>query len=339
MDKELRYNTKLSDKLLPEGLFASQVAQIRAKESKLLSDKDLQKLMQCESYDDCRRFLQDKGWGSQENLEAEEFLKQERETLWANMRGMCNEQEMHIFDIFRFSKDYHNLKAAIKEAYVQKKVPNIYLEGGTLSVEKIKAAAADGDFSGFSSQISKAASQAREILFHTGDSQMCDVIIDQAALLAMKQAAKDSENSLLIEYAELKCVAADINIAIRACKTKKNIDFLQKAFVECDTISAGGLMTAATEGIDSIYTYLEKTSYADAIDAIKESPAAFDRWCDNRIIAMIQPQKYNPFTISPLIAYVLAKENEIKSVKIILSGKNNQLPDEKVKERLRASYV
>lgn len=329
----------MGEKLLPEGLFASQVAQIRAKESKLLTDKDLQKLMQCESYEDCLRFLNDKGWGSGDDLTAEKLLRKERENLWEAMRGMCNEQEMHIFDIFRLPKDFHNFKAAIKEAYVQKEVPDIYLEGGTIPVEKIKEAAASGDFSGFSSQISNAASMAREILFHSGDSQMCDVIMDRAALLAMKQAAKDSGNDLLKEYAELKCVAANINIAIRACKANKNMDFLQKAFAECDSISVGSLMAAATEDIDAIYAYLEKSSYADAIDAIKESPAAFDRWCDNRIIAMIRPQKYNPFTISPLAAYVVAKENEIKSVKIILSGKINQLPDEKVKERLRESYV
>ena len=98
-------------------------------------------------------------------------------------------------------------------------------------------------------------------------------------------------------------------------------------------------MAATRNGLDSIYEYLEQTSYADAIDAIKESPAAFDRWCDNRMMKLIKPQKYNAFTISPLAAYVLAKENEIKSVRIILSGKVNQLPDEKVKERLRDSYV
>ena len=120
----------MGEKLLPEGLFASQVAQIRAKESKLLTDKDLQKLMQCESYEDCLRFLNDKGWGSGDDLTAEKLLRKERENLWKAMRGMCNEQEMHIFDIFRLPKDFHNFKAAIKEAYVQKEVPDIYLEGG-----------------------------------------------------------------------------------------------------------------------------------------------------------------------------------------------------------------
>ena len=103
MGKEFKDDTWRNEKLLPEGLFASQVAQIRAKESKLLSDKDFQKLMQCESYEDCLHFLQDKGWDSHDIVEAETLLKMEKEALWKNMRGMCNEQEC-IFLIFSFSQ-------------------------------------------------------------------------------------------------------------------------------------------------------------------------------------------------------------------------------------------
>ena len=322
MDKEFLNDELLDNALLPDELFTSQVAQIRAKENTLLSDQALTQLMQCQTYEECIQFLLDRGWGPAGSNTPEELLRTEKDKVWDLMHQLCSDKEMHMFDIFRFSKDYHNLKAAIKESYMQKEVPNIYMDGGTIPIETIRKAAADGDFSPLPVQMMKAAEEAREILFHTGDSQTCDVIIDRAA-----------------DYAELKCVAANINIAIRACKANKSIDFLQHAFAECDSISVQKLMAATRNGLDSIYEYLEQTSYADAIDAIKESPAAFDRWCDNRMMKLIKPQKYNAFTISPLAAYVLAKENEIKSVRIILSGKVNQLPDEKVKERLRDSYV
>ena len=339
MDKEFLNDELMDDELLPDELFTSQVAQIRAKENTLLSDQALAQLMQCGTYEECIQFLLDRGWGPAGSNTPEELLRTEKDKVWELMHQLCSDKEMHMFDIFRFSKDYHNLKAAIKESYMQKEVPNIYMEGGTIPVETIRKAAADGDFSPLPIQMMKAAEEAREILYHTGDSQTCDVIIDRAALLAMNQAGKATGNQLLADYAELKCVAANINIAIRACKANKSIDFLQRAFAECDSISVQKLMAATRNGLDSIYEYLEQTSYADAIDAIKESPAAFDRWCDNRMMKLIKPQKYNAFTISPLAAYVLAKENEIKSVRIILSGKVNQLPDEKVKERLRESYV
>ena len=66
---------------------------------------------------------------------------------------------------------------------------------------------------------------------------------------------------------------------------------------------------------------------------------AFERWCDNRIIEAIRPQKYNSFTIGPLVAYVLARQNEIKTVRIILTGKLNHLPDDAIRERVREMYV
>ena len=82
----------------------------------------------------------------------------------------------------------------------------------------------------------------------------------------------------------------------------------------------------------------QETAYADAVPALQESPSAFERWCDNRIIREIRPQQYNPFTVGPLAAFLLARENEVKTVRIILSGKWNHLREEAVRERMREMY-
>ena len=339
MDKEFLYDPLLDDELLPDELFTSQVAQIRTKENSLLSDQDINSLMQCPTYEDCIQFLLDKGWGPTDHDTPEELLALERDKTWTLMRSLCNDQQMKSFDIFRLSTDFHNLKVAIKESYAQKEVPNVYMSGGNYPIELFRKTAADNDFAPLPLTMMRAAEEARDVLFHTGDSQLCDVIIDRAALQSIYQAGKATGNDLLKGYAELKAAAANINIAIRACKANKDIDFLQRAFCECESISVQKLTAATRNGLDSIYEYLETTSYADAIDAIKESPAAFDRWCDNRMMKLIRPQKYNAFTISPLAAYVLAKENEMKSVRMILSGKLNHLDEQQIRERLRESYV
>ena len=92
-------------------------------------------------------------------------------------------------------------------------------------------------------------------------------------------------------------------------------------------------------GIAGICEYLEGTPYREGGEALKESTSAFERWCDNQIIETIRPQKYNPFSAGPIIAYMLARENEIKTVRIILTGKLNQLPDDLIRERVREMYV
>ena len=93
------------------------------------------------------------------------------------------------------------------------------------------------------------------------------------------------------------------------------------------------------EGEETLAAFLAGTPYAETAKALEESFSAFERRCDNLLIEEIRPQKYNPFTISPLAAYVLARENEVKCVRVILSGKRNGLPEESIREKVRETYV
>ena len=73
--------------------------------------------------------------------------------------------------------------------------------------------------------------------------------------------------------------------------------------------------------------------------ALRESASAFERWCDNRMIEMLKPQKYEAFSVGPLLGYLIARETEIKTVRIILTGKQNGFSDEAIRERIREMYV
>ena len=57
------------------------------------------------------------------------------------------------------------------------------------------------------------------------------------------------------------------------------------------------------------------------------------------MIETIKPQIHNPFGIGPIAAYILARDNEIKTVRIILAAKRNDLPEEMLRERVREMYV
>ena len=85
--------------------------------------------------------------------------------------------------------------------------------------------------------------------------------------------------------------------------------------------------------------YLNQSGYSEAAEALEQSPSAFERWCDNAQIRAIKPQKYEVCSVGPLVAYVLARQNEIKTARIILSGKANSLSDDAIRERTREMYV
>lgn len=60
---------------------------------------------------------------------------------------------------------------------------------------------------------------------------------------------------------------------------------------------------------------------------------------DNYILNFSKIGKYVTFGIEPLVGFITAKENDIKNIRIILSGKLNNISNDKIKERIRDTYV
>ena len=316
------------------------VARIRALETALFDASVIEQLLACSTEQQCIQLLQEKGWGDADTpAKAEAILDREQEKAWETIRDL--HVDMSVFDVFSYPNLFHNLKAAVKEACTSQNGRNrkIYYEDTNISPDEMLDIIRSKEFSRLPEYMASAAKEAYETLLHTGDGQLCDVIIDRAALDAIYQAGKESPDKIIQDYAESTVAVADIKIAVRSQKTAKSTDFMKRAMAECDSLSVSQLSKAALSGMDAICEYLRGTAYAEGADALAESPSAFERWCDNRIIQTISPEKYHAFTIGPVIAYVIARQNEIKTVRIILSGKQNELPDDSIRERVREMYV
>ncbi len=316
------------------------VARIRGRETALLSSAAMEQLASSKSYDEALHFLADKGWGrSDERLTAENLLQAETEKTWELIGEMVD--DMSAFDVYRIADDYHNLKAAIKLCFTGANMDphRLFVAGGTQDPERILKAIREKDYSLLPDAMAAHAAEAYDTLLHTGDGQLCDVILDRAALEATYAAGQKAEDEVLRLYATLTVVAADIKIAVRCGQIGKSLEFIRRALAECQELNTESLALAALGGLDNVVEYLSGTDYAEAAEALKESPAAFERWCDNLIIRHMKPQKTNPFTIGPLAAYILARQNEIKCARMVLSAKLNGLPDEMIRERLREMYV
>ena len=320
----------------PDYIYA--VARIRAKELLCFGSPAMEQLMACKTYEECLRMLNEKGWGDgSAGQTPESLLDGERNKTWEQLRELV--EDMSVFDVFLYANDYHNLKAAIKENYAPSHGADIYSSNGTIDPAVFRQAADEHDFSVLPAGMRDAAEEAMSVLRETGDGQLCDIIIDKAALNAILQAGKASGDPLLAFYAEHTVATANIKTAVRCQKTGKSLDFIRRALAECDTLDVSLLTQDSVESFDAIIAYLNTTEYSGAAEALTQSASAFERWCDNRLIEKIRPQKYETSTIGPLAAWLLARENEIKTVRILLSGKRNGLSDDAIRERLREMYV
>ena len=78
--------------------------------------------------------------------------------------------------------------------------------------------------------------EASETFLHTGDGQLCDIIVDRSALAAIYECGKNASDAIIRDYAETTVAVADIKIAVRSQKTGKHLDFMRRAMAPCDKL-------------------------------------------------------------------------------------------------------
>ena len=315
------------------------VARIRVREKFLLSDMDIAQMVSMKDDRVVLGFLRDRGWGDPNSSsgDAESVLSaEERKTL-----ELVKELKIDpdVFEILSYPKIYHNLKAGIKEILTADTHGEAFYPDPKYGAENMLRILKNKDYKELPEHMRAAAEEAYDTMTETGDGQLCDVIVDQACLTAMAEEGKKTRSSLLKEYVQVTTAVTDIKIAVRGLRTGKSLNFLKRALAPCDRIDVRGLSLAASENMEKLLSYLEGHGFREAAEALKESPSAFERWCDNSLIRTIRPQKANSVSMDPVIAYYLARMNEIRTVRVILTAKANGFSEEAARERVREMYV
>lgn len=318
--------------------YAYAVTAVRVRENRLLTSADLLRLTEADSVGTVMEFLRARGWqipaGSQDIAA---LLRNELIGTWDFLREIA--PDLSILHALILRKDYHNLKAAIKSSLSGIDIGTYFLSPGTVPQDLIREAVKSRDYSALPDSMKSAGEEAYDVLVRTGDGQLADIIIDRAALDDILATAIRSGNPLLIRLQELFCTAADIKTAFRASRMHKNTDFLERAISMGGKPDRAGLIESASKGEAALLTWLSKTEYAEGSALLASSPAGFEKWCDDKAVAMTEDVKYMFFGPEPLIAFYLAKEAEIKNLRILLTALENNLPFDQVRDRMRRMYV
>lgn len=314
------------------------VARIRALENSLMDRQDLEQLLYAPNLETALQQLADGGFGGEtQEPSIESILQAERDRLWGQIRALVPGDK--AIQIFQFGVDYHNIKAAVKALLTGASLEGLFLDNGTVSAEKIIHAIKKREYGQLPPHLGETAQHAVEVLLQTRDGQECDLVVDCAAMRHMVHTGRNSGIPFVQQYMELAVALTNLKIAVRGCRTEKGAAFLRRAMEPCGTLDVEQLAAAAAKGQEALCAYLSYTSYAEAVEELKQSMSAFEKWSDNKIMELVRQQKSNLFTIAPILAYLLAKENEIKSVRMILTAKQNHIASETIRERLRDMYV
>jgi len=256
-----------------------------------------------------------------------------------------------LYFTFASKYDFHNIKILIKSKYQKKEFSSDLISPiGTINIEKLNSAIKEEKYEdipdSFEFLIKKTFSEYNKFK----DPEMIDFILDKERYIMIFNKIREIE---IIEAEELFLkrfikINIDLNNIVNCIRAK--IRGEKKTFTKEFLIPEGDFKT---ENIIEIYdsplsSWFEKLVYTDYKNIIElgvnyfqknNSLMELEKLKDNFILNFSKIGKYITFGIEPLVGFITAKENDIKNIRIILSGKlNNQSPDE-IKERVRDTYV
>ena len=320
--------------------YAYAVGNIRAKESAYLKKLDIEQLLSYDKVTECASFLKDKGYGFAETpTDVFSLLKDEEQKLWEYIISIS--PDVSVFDSFIIQNDYHNIKAIFKGTVVKADYEKLLLKPTIIDVKAIEKAAREQDFSGLPQYMVSAAKKAWAALVQTGDSQVCDAILD-ASCLEYKMACADSiKIPMLADMIKARVFFDNIKASIRCARAQKSPDFCDVCLTDTDIFTKKTLKEAALKGVDEVIALLEtaaKYKGDEAAEAFKISPSQFEKFADNFITASLRKAKYIAVGAEPIIAYFGAKLAEIQAVRIVVNGIASGEPQDKTREMLRELY-
>ena len=314
--------------------YTYSVARIRAKESALLSESDIEQLLSAASYEQALLLLRDKGYVI-DGTDASPIEAAEEET----RRFLCEIADEGLLKVLQLPVDYHNIKAAVKAVFSSIAPDGLMLSGGTMDKQVIYDSIKNREYGSLEASAAKTAQEAMTLLLRTQDGQLCDIVIDRDMLFACEEAAKETKDDFLIKYRRLCTDTANLKTALRCALTDKSISFVTEALCHSGSLNIDALAAAVERGEDALYEYVSQTGYSDGAEQMKKSPAAFEKWCDDKIMSFMKEAKLESFSSAHLVAYAYAKSAEHSAVKLILSAKRNGLDDNLIRERVRSLYV
>ena len=316
--------------------YAYGVSYIRSIENRLMDKGDIEGLILTKTPEEAMRMLNDKGYSNEPHpsSEFEQLLSKQQSLCWETVREVAPNGAP--LDILLYKNDFHNLKVVIKAVFsANENFENLFLTPATVDTAIIVEAISEKAFSKLPEMLRSVAERSYEALSNTEDSQLSDIIIDKASMDYTMKCALESKSDFLIELIRLENTLADIKIAYRAMKTEKNADFLNQALSENSGLSRETLISVALAGEDALLSFISQNGFEDAANTLKISVSEFEKYQDSTKNAFVQRANFVTLGPEPLIAYILKKQAELLSVRIIMSGKINGFPESVIRERLR----
>ena len=328
--------------------FIQGVTRTRVFETRLLSRPKIDRMIDADDIDEVIKLLSETEYsksliGINSANDYEKILSNELKRVYDLMREVS--VEAVVVDLLALKYDYHNLKVLIKEQEFNQDLSELYVPIGTNEPQKLKQAYKDGDFSEIDEEFKHAIDATILDLNKNHDPQRIDITLDSYYFEHLYKIANDTQIDLFIEYVKDMIDFINVKSSIRMKKQGKDFRFFKDVILENGNINKEDILSAYGDSIDTMIQKFKNSKISSALikglNYYKETNrlSEFEKFMDDYLMELNKKSKYINFGPEPIFSYIIAKEAEIKNLRIIMVSKINNLSPDVIRGRVSDLYV
>ncbi|MBI4744894.1 MAG: V-type ATP synthase subunit C [Actinobacteria bacterium] len=324
------------------------VGRVKVLESQLLSHQRVERLMGSKDISEALKILSETSYGQFfENIVSSTDIDRALENFLSDaysfLKESCSNKNIIRFFLLRY--DFYNLKVLIKIKYFNGDIKSLLSSLGDLDIERAERLIVKGESIELPSIYQKAVSEAISEFEKIKDPLMIDIVLDKHLYNQMTYLSLYEKREFLVDFVKAMIDVSNLKIFLRGKILGKDRDYFIRALFEEGRIPKEFFISLVSQSREVIINKLRATPYYDFINEkflsehSLEALSIFDKIGDNFLISIAKKTKRISLGVEPVVGYVFAKENEAKTLRIILTGKANNLSSKTIKGRLRELYV
>lgn len=325
---------------MKEGLIFAN-ARAKAKEYNLLSEERLHRMMEAKSLDEAVRILIETNYAGGMIVEGNNFydlLREEERLVTQFVREVAPPNVG--FECFFLRNDYHNLKALFKGKFGKlKDIGDMILPDGNYAFSELKERM-EGDKLNFNPYVPEAVkiiNKAYEM--GQGSARTIDVEFDKAMFRDISDRLNDNSDKYIKQYFIALIDLTNISTFVRTVRIHASNAFFTDNFIDGGKLSLK-IFTDCSNDLNKLASAISGTDYAEFVNYLNDKDlSGFETNQDNRLLAIFSKNKTDMFSVAPIVGYYLAKQSEIKVIRVVLVCIKNKVPYEEMKKRVRALYA
>lgn len=319
--------------------YTFQAARVRVLETQMLTRATLLDMANAENFETSADLLAASEYalpqGSRNFAELENILmlrRSEARKLFADL--MIDEP---VVELFRARDDFANMRLAVRRTLTEKPFGTDYSDDGNVPAEQFEEVFEQENYSLLPDYMQQAVERAVLTYYQNKDIRQIDYAIDAVQAEYNLEKTRELKNGFLLELFRMQIDLTNIRTMLRLKFTESD---QHNVFLSGGYIEPQRLKHALDVGYEAVGPLFFSTPYYEVVEpgvtyfVSNKSFLKLEQHCEEHLTGFLKTTIQITAGPQPVIAYLLMKENEIRTVRLILTAKNNALDTKLILDRL-----